>query len=139
MVLKEFLSNEQKTSQEIKVLKNHLKLSKDSSEHDLIAKLRAINHMRVQLDIPSHISFSEVVTLFFRFEEIRKVFDLKTNNFHSLNKLYIEIATVKDMLNLPKEAPLTETVACVKPEILPSLGVGTNSLLEKVLTFYELK
>ncbi|MFX0185705.1 MAG: hypothetical protein ACFE95_21680 [Candidatus Hodarchaeota archaeon] len=139
MALKEFFSNEPKTSQEIRVLKNHLKLSKNPSKHDLMANWRSIHHMRAQLDIPTHVSFNEVVTLFFHFEEIRELFDLKTNNFHSLNTLYVEIATVKDMLNLPKEAPLTETVASVKPEILPSLGVGINSLLEKVLTLYHLK
>lgn len=140
MMTHEFFSpKDLKKLPEFKELKNHLKQVSGSSEHVLTAAWRFIKHMQSELNLPPQTPMRELIRLFNAFQEIRKAFDLHTNNFSQLNELYVEIITVREMLDLPKDLSVTEILSRITPELVPSLGVGRNSLLERLLQFYVLK
>ncbi len=48
----------------------------------------------------------------------------------------VELETVKDMLDIPKNTPLEEVIAEISPFEIPNLGVGTNSNLERILRYF---
>ncbi|UCE12656.1 MAG: hypothetical protein JSV04_10735, partial [Candidatus Heimdallarchaeota archaeon] len=95
--------------------------------------------MQSDLNLPPQTPIRELIKLFNTFQEIRKAFDLHTNNFSQLNELYIEIVTIREMLDLPKNLSINEVLSQIPPELVPFLGVGRNSLLERLLQLYTLK
>lgn len=115
-------------------------VSKDVSENELIATLRLLQHLKLELNLPRHVDIKSLIGLYQTLEDIREIFDLKTSNYSQLNELYIELVTVRNMLDLPRDlsmkAVVNYIITFVDFQTLASLGIGHNSLLEKMLFFY---
>ncbi|UCG89902.1 MAG: hypothetical protein JSU57_05415 [Candidatus Heimdallarchaeota archaeon] len=136
MFHKDLASKDSEKQREVKQLKEFLKLTNGSSEHDLIATWRFIKHMQSELELPSQTPIEELVKLYNNFEEIRKVFNYQINNFTQLNELYHEINAVRDKLNILKSCSVTEVLSQINFELIPSLGFEDNSLLKRLLLLY---
>ncbi len=126
-------------TEELRILKLIITDEKELTEHQLIAKWKILKHMQSELELPSDISIFELLTLFKKFEEIRNTFGLETINFKQLNEILINIVTVKDMLDFPSETSISEIVSNLIFRDIANLGLGENSLLEKLLLLYRCK
>ncbi|MFX0150125.1 MAG: hypothetical protein ACFFAJ_05050 [Candidatus Hodarchaeota archaeon] len=133
MVLKDLLSIEPTSQNDLNALKKHLALPKTVSEHELVSTWKIIRHMSTVLELPLTTPIKDLINLFKKLKEIQHVFNLQNPNFIQLNVLYVELTTVREMLSLPETLPLADVVDRAKQEVLPSLGIGDNSLLERVL------
>ena len=113
-------------------LKNHLKCS----EAMLAAKWRLIKHMQADLGLDrKNLPIKELVYLYSRLEEIKEVFKLQSATFTQLEKILIEIETVKDMLDIAPSTPLDQVLLQIVHEEISSLGVGKSSILERLLCY----
>lgn len=129
-------TDKSKSIQEFNELKRLLNLKNSVSEHEIISTCRILKHMQNELNISTKTPLKDLVSLYNRFTEIRAFFDLETNNFNQLNELNVEITTVRDMADIPKDRPLPELLVSLRPKTLSSYGIGENSLLEKLLRYY---
>lgn len=136
MVQDNISSIEIKNQQEYEELKNYLKLANGTSEHVLSATWRCIKHMQSVLDLPSQISMKFLVNLFNNLEETRKAFNFHINTFTQLNELFHEITTIRMKLNLPEKSTIPDVLSRINPEIVRSLGLDENSLLNRLLQLY---
>ncbi|NHJ01585.1 MAG: hypothetical protein EAX86_05550 [Candidatus Heimdallarchaeota archaeon] len=126
-------------TEELRILKLIITDEKELTEHQLIAKWKILKHMQSELELPSDVSIFELLALFKKFEEIRNTFGLETINFKQLNEILINIVTVKDMLDFPSETSISEIVSNLIFRDIANLGLGENSLLEKLLLLYRCK
>lgn len=133
MVLKDLLAVELTNQKDLDELKEHLDLPNFFSECELVSTWRIIRHMSSVLELPLNTPIKDLVGLYKKLKEIQKVFTLQNPNFLQLNVLYVEITTVREMLNLSETTSIAEVVDRVKQEVLPTLGIGEHSLLERVL------
>lgn len=120
---------------EFNELKRLLNLKNKVSEHELIATCRILKHMQIELGLSSQTPISDLVSLYHKLEDIRAVFNLHANNFAQLNELLIEITTVREMADFPENIPLPDLLFSLRGKSLSSFGLGTNSLLEKLLIY----
>ena len=126
-------------------LKNHSILSTvqfdelrkffDVSEENLPAKWRLIQHMRSDLNLDPNLPIKDLIYLYSRFEEIKDIFKLKSVTFAQLERILIEIETVKDMLGIVASTPLHLVLLQILNEDISSLGVGNNSILENIVKY----
>ncbi len=113
-------------------LRNYFKVS----EAMLAVKWRLIKHMQADLGLnQKNLPIKELVYLYSRFEEIKEVFKLKSTTFTQLERILIEIETVKDMLDITPTTPLDQVILQIVHEEISSLGVGKNSILERLLQY----
>ncbi|MFX0185846.1 MAG: hypothetical protein ACFE95_22410 [Candidatus Hodarchaeota archaeon] len=133
MVLKDLLTVDLASQKDLDELKEYLDLPNFFSECELVSTWRVIRHMSSVLELPLDTPIKDLVELYKKLKEIQQVFNLQNPNFIQLNVLYVELTTVREMLNLPETISIAEVVDRVKHEVLPTLGIGDNSLLEKVL------
>ena len=101
----------------------------------LAVKWRLIKHMQADLGLDHKLPIKELVCLYSRFEEIKEVFKLKSTTFTQLEKILIEIETVKDMLDITPTTPLDQVLLQIVHEEISSLGVGKSSILERLLRY----
>ena len=135
MLLNNLLSTELRKLEELKKLKIILKSDDGLFDHAVNAVWCTLKQMKLILGLNHQIPIDDLVRIFKQFEDIRIVFNLKSNDYSQLNQLLIEITVVKDMLNIPNTTKLTEVLSQIKPEQLSSLGIGNDSLLEKMLLY----
>lgn len=133
MVLKDLLSFEITNQNDLNTLKKHLAVPNSISEYELVSTWKIIRHMSTVLELPLQTPIKDLINLFKELKEIQYALNLQNPNFIQLNVLYVELTTIREMLNLPKTLPIADVVARAKQEVLPSLGIGDNSLLERVL------
>ncbi len=117
-------------------LKIHLRLMNSTCEDLLTRKWQHIQHMQIDLDLDPNMSIKELVQLYHKFEDLIEVFKLKSYTFRQLEKLLVEIETVKDMLDISRDTPFQQIVFQLTSYDIPSLGVGNNSILEKIMKYY---
>lgn len=129
-------SDKMKSIKEFNELKRLLNLNGSASEHEITSTCRILKHMQNELNISPQTPLKDIVSLYNKLTEIRAVFDLETNNFSQLNELFIEITTVKEMADIPKDRPLPELLVSLRSKTLSSFGIGENSLLERLLIYY---
>ncbi len=139
MFLNDILSNELRKLEELKKLRIILKLDDFLFDHAVNKLWCSLKQMKSDLGLAPQIPIDDLVHIFKRFEEIRMVFSLKDPDYSQLNVLLVEITAVKGMLNLPDTTPLPEVLSQIKPEELPTLGLGSDSLLEKMMLYSWLK
>ncbi|MHA2224125.1 MAG: hypothetical protein ACXAC8_02900 [Candidatus Hodarchaeales archaeon] len=139
MFLNNLLSNELRKLEELRKLRIILKLDDRLLDHAVNEVWYTLKQMKISLGLDPQIPIDELVRIFKQFEEIRMVFNLKTHDYRQLNELLIEITVVKDMLNFSNITPLPEILSQIKPEQLSSLGIGKDSLLEKMMLYSWLK
>ncbi|MFX1506718.1 MAG: hypothetical protein ACFFDC_11500 [Promethearchaeota archaeon] len=139
MFLNDILSNELRKLEEIKKLRIILKLDDRLFDYAVNEIWRSLKQMKSDLILPSQTPIEDLVHIFKRFEEIRMVFSIKDPDYNQLNELLVEITAVKAILNLPDSTPLPEVLSHIKPEQLPILGLGNDSLLQKMMLFSWLK
>lgn len=135
MLLNNLLSTELRKLEELRKLKIILKSDDRLFDHAVNVVWCTLKQMKLVLGINYQIPIDDLVRIFKQFEDIRIVFNLKSNDYSQLNQLLIEITVVKDMLNIPNTTKLTEVLSQIKPEQLSSLGIGNDSLLEKMLLY----
>jgi hypothetical protein len=135
MSLNNLISSELKKLEELKKLRIILKSDDGLFDHAVNEVWCTLKQMKLTLGLDPQIPIDELVRIFKQFVEIRMVFNLKPNDYSQLNELLIEITVVKDMLNLPDTTTLPEVLSQIKPEQLSSLGIGNDSLLEKMMLF----
>lgn len=133
------LSNELRKLEELKKLRIILKLDDILFDHAVNKLWCSLKQMKSDLGLAPQIPIDDLVYIFKRFEEIRMVFSLKDPDYSQLNVLLVEITAVKGMLNLPDTTPLPEVLSQIKPEQLSTLGLGSDSLLEKMMLYSWLK
>jgi hypothetical protein len=92
--------------------------------------------MQSDLGLDPNLSTKELTNLFLRLEEIKTIFKLKSVTFMQLERILVEIETVKDMLDIPRNTPLEEVIAEISPYDIPNLGVGNNSNLERIMKYF---
>ncbi len=117
-------------------LKIHLRLSNSICDDTLTAKWQHIQHMMIDLDLDPKMNIKELAQLYYKFEDLIEVFKLNSYTFRQLEKLLIEIETVRDMLDNSRDVPLQQLVFQLSSYDIPSLGVGNNSILEKLMKYY---
>jgi hypothetical protein len=117
-------------------LKIHLKLTNSTCEEVLTTKWRHIQHMQIDLDLDPNLSIKELTELYYKFEDIIEVFKLNSYTFRQLEKLLVELETVRNMLDIPRDTPLQQCVFQLTSHDIPSLGVGNGSILEKIMKYY---
>jgi hypothetical protein len=117
-------------------LKIHLKLINSTCDDELTTKWQHIQHMQLDLDLDPNLSIKELAQLYYKFEDIIEVFKLKTYTFRQLEKLLVELETVKNMLDIPRDTPLQQIVFQLTSYDIPLLGVGNGSILEKIMKYY---
>ena len=139
IMLERILLKNPENRKEFFELKKHLRSTQELKGVDPLSLWRSLNRLRGELQIPRTTPIMEVLRLFRKIEEIREVFDLPAVSYNILNELYVEIATVRDMINLPEDTPLLELLKKVKPDQLPLLGIGKDSLFEKLLQIHRYK
>lgn len=122
---------------DLQELKKQLNLPNSTPEVEVEATWRMIRHMNSVLELPVDTPIKTLVELFEKLREIQQVFKLQNTNFIQLNVLHVELITVRDMLNLPETMSIVEVINQITPEILPTLGVGEDSFLEKVLRLQQ--
>ncbi|MHA2244233.1 MAG: hypothetical protein ACXADY_04650 [Candidatus Hodarchaeales archaeon] len=135
MFLNNLLSDELRKLEELKKLRIILKLDDRLFDHAVSEVWHTLQLMKLELGLQNQIPIDELVRIFNTFQEIRMVFNLKANDYIELNELLVEITAVKGMLNLPDAIPLPEILSQIKPEQLSSLGIGKDSLLEKMMLY----
>jgi hypothetical protein len=139
MLLKDLFTVDFTNQKELDELTKHHDLPSFSSEYDLISTWLVIIHMSSVLELPLDTPIRDLVELYKKLNEILQVFSLQNPNFIQLNLLYVELTIVRDMLNLPNTSSIAEVVDRVKQEELPTLGIGENSFLERVLRFHRMR
>jgi len=139
MFLNDMLSNELRKLEEIKKLRIILKLDDRLFDYAVNELWHSLKQMKSDLILAPQTPIEDLVHIFKRFEEIRMVFSLKDPDYSQLNELLVEITAVKAMLNLPDSTPLPEVLSQIKPEQLPTLGLGNDSLLQKMMLYSWLK
>ncbi len=139
MFLNNLLSNELRKLEELKKLRIVLKLDDRLFDHAVNEVWCTLKQMKVELGLSPQIPIDELIRIFKKFEEIRIVFNLPTRDYGQLNELLVEITAVRNMLNIPDTTPLTDVLFQIKPELLPLLGIGNDSLLEKMMLYSWLK
>lgn len=133
------LSNELRKLEELKKLRIILKLDDRLFDHAVNQLWCSLKQMKSDLGLAPQTPIDDLVYIFKRFEEIRMVFNIKDPDYDQLNVLLVEITAVRGMLNLPDSTPLPEVLSQIKPELLPTLGLGSDSLLEKMMLYSWLK
>ncbi|MHA1215039.1 MAG: hypothetical protein ACTSPG_07060 [Candidatus Hodarchaeales archaeon] len=126
--------NKQRDEQEFRKLKEYVRDNRDISEHDLTAIWHEIKHMRSELDISDNVSSIELFNYYNKLIKIKKAFNNQVNSFPLLNQLYIELTTVKEMLNLPDGITVPKIIEYIRSKEISELGIGEDSLLEKLLS-----
>ncbi len=139
MLLNNLLSTELRKLEELRKLKIILKSDDGLFDHAVNAVWCTLKQMKLALGLDYQTPIDDLVRIFKQFNTIRILFNLKSNDYSQLNQLLIEITVVKDMLNLPDTTPLPEILSQIKPEQLSSLGIGNDSLLEKMMLYSWLK
>ncbi|MHA1978450.1 MAG: hypothetical protein ACW98F_04855 [Candidatus Hodarchaeales archaeon] len=117
-------------------LKIHLRLINSSCEDVVTTKWQHIQHMQIDLDLDPSMSIKELAQLYYKFEDMIDVFKLKSYTFRQLEKLLVELETVKDMLGIPRDTPLQQIVFQLTSYDISSLGVGNDSILEMIMKYY---
>ncbi|MHA2248190.1 MAG: hypothetical protein ACXADY_24790 [Candidatus Hodarchaeales archaeon] len=135
MSLNNLISSELKKLEELRKLRIILKSDDGLFDHAVNEVWCTLKQMKLSLGLDPQIPIDELVRIFKQFVEIRMIFNLKAYDYSQLNELLIEITVVKDMLNLPDTATLPDVLSQIKPEQLSSLGIGNDSLLEKMMLF----
>ncbi|MFW9902734.1 MAG: hypothetical protein ACFFFH_00260 [Candidatus Thorarchaeota archaeon] len=139
MFLNDILSNELRKLEEIKKLRIILKLDDRLFDYAVNELWHSLKQMKSDLILPTQTPIEDLVHIFKRFEEIRMVFSLKDPDYSQLNELLVEITAIKAILKLPDSTPLPEVLSQIKPEQLPTLGLGNDSLLQKMMLYSWLK
>ncbi|WP_455462883.1 hypothetical protein [Candidatus Hodarchaeum mangrovi] len=107
------------------------------SDYSII--LHEINQMREELALSHSIEIKKLYSYFLELNELNLIFKNTINNYLRLNQIYIELRTVWDMLDYPKPFILHDLVENTNPFELMKLGLGKDSLLEKILLFRTLR
>ena len=115
---------------------NELKGYFKTSDVSLAVKWKLIQHMQSDLGLDPNIPIKELVQLFFRFEKIKEVFKINSATFQQLEKILVELETVKDMLNIAATTPLEQVLRQLISEDITTLGVGKDSSLEYLLRYF---
>lgn len=123
-------------SKQLEELRFYLNQHKEDTNHVLSTKWKVIKHMQADLGLDPDLSTKDLTDLFLRLEEIKNVFKLKSVTFMQLERILVELETVKDMLNIPRNTPLEEVITEISPYDIPMLGVGYNSNLERILKYF---
>ncbi|MFX1284857.1 MAG: hypothetical protein ACFFB5_14445 [Promethearchaeota archaeon] len=139
MFLNNLLSNELRKLEELKKLRIVLKLDDRLFDHAVDEVWCSLKQMKVELGLSHQTPIDDLIRIFKQLEEIRIAFNLSTRDYGQLNELLVEITAVRDMLNIPDTTPLTDILFQIKPELLPLLGIGNDSLLEKMMLYSWLK
>ncbi len=139
MILDEIFVEDPITLEALIKLKKYFESYQGSTIVDLLTLWRSLKHLQEETGGAPDGPLSRVRRLFQQLGEIREVFELDNADYWLLNELYIEIMTVKGMLNSPPDLPLRDFLGNLNPSRLPRLGVGKNSMLERFLYFYQLK
>ncbi len=139
MIIDEIFVEDPITLEALVKLKKYFESYQGSTIVDLLTLWRSLKYFQKEKGEPPDASLLKVRRLFHQLGKIREVFELDNADYWLLNELYIEITTVKAMLNTPSDLPLQEFLANLNPTCLPQLGVGKNSMLERFLYFYQLK
>ena len=92
--------------------------------------------MQLDLDLDPNMSIKELAQLYYQYEDIIEVFKLKSYTFRQLEKILVELETVKDMLDISRDTPLQQIAFQLTSYDISALGVGKNSILEQIMTYY---
>ena len=135
-------ANSEKQRDELELLrrKSYLNEFFSVSEYELTIMLYEMKQMRSELEISQKIPISDLIDYYFKLITVKKAFNNQISNFTQLNQLYIELITIREMLDLSEYASVSEIIDGIQTEDLTKLGIGKNSLLEKLLklTFLNL-
>jgi hypothetical protein len=115
---------------------NELKHYFKASDNSLMVKWNLIKHMQSDLGLDPNIPIKELVKLFFRFEKIKEVFKIKSATFMQLERLLVELETVRDMLSIAPKTPLEQVLHQLISEDITTLGVGKDSSLGHLLRYF---
>lgn len=129
------LNQKSLNSKQLKELRYYLNQHREDTNHVLNNKWKIIKHMQSDLGLDPDLPTKDLTDLFLRLEEIKTVFKLKSVTFLQLERILVELETVKDMLNIPKNTSLEDVIAEISPFDIPMLGVGYNSNLERILKY----
>ncbi|MHA2054369.1 MAG: hypothetical protein ACW99F_12300 [Candidatus Hodarchaeales archaeon] len=130
------LNQKSLNSKQLEELRCYFKQHRNDPNHVLNTKWKVIKHMQSDLGLDPNLSTKELTNLFLRLEEIKTIFKLKSVTFMQLERILVEIETVKDMLDIPRNTPLEEVIAEISPYDIPNLGVGNNSNLERIMKYF---
>ena len=117
-------------------LKIHLRLTNSICDDLLTTKWQHIQHMQIDLDLDPNMTIKELAQLYYKFEDMIEVFKLKSYTFRQLEKLLVELETVKGMLDISRNTPLQQVVFQLTSYDISSLGVGKDSILEMIMNYY---
>ena len=117
-------------------LKIHLRLTNSICDDLLTTKWQHIQHMQIDLDLDPNMTIKELAQLYYKFEDMIEVFKLQSYTFRQLEKLLVELETVKGMLDISRNTPLQQVVFQLTSYDIPSLGVGKDSILEMIMKYY---
>ncbi|MHA2051964.1 MAG: helix-turn-helix domain-containing protein [Candidatus Hodarchaeales archaeon] len=126
-------SREQK---ELRSFRELLMLPGNKTEEEIMKIWLNLKNMQRELNLPSLTPIEQYYDFYQKLEGIRQGLKLFSANFPQLNHLYIEITTLRELLGLPEVTPISEIISMIQKESLeniPSLGVGYDTLLLKVL------
>ena len=117
-------------------LKIHLRLTNSICDDLLTTKWQHIQHMQIDLDLDPNMTIKELAQLYYKFEDMIEVFKLQSYTFRQLEKLLVELETVKGMLDISRNTPLQQVVFQLTSYDISSLGVGKDSILEMIMKYY---
>ncbi len=117
-------------------LKIHLRLINSTCDNVLATKWQHIQQMQLDLDLDPSMSIKELAQLYYQFDDIIEVFKLESYTFRQLEKILVELETVRDMLDISRDTPLQQIAFQLTSYDISVLGVGKNSILEKIMTYY---
>jgi len=138
--IKKLNSEKQRDDLELIMIKSYLNDFFPVSEYDLTTIWHELRHMRSELEISQKIPISDLVDYYFKLISVKKAFNNQISNFVQLNQLYIELITIREMLDLSESINISGIIDFIQNKDLTKLGIGKNSLLEKLLklTFLNL-
>ncbi|WP_455142429.1 hypothetical protein [Candidatus Hodarchaeum mangrovi] len=138
--IKKVNSEKQIDELELVKIKSYLNEAFPISEYNLTIIWHELKQMRAELEISQKIPISDLIDYYFKLITVKQAFNNQISNFVQLNQLYIELITIREMLDLSESVRISEIIDFIQNEDLTKLGIGKNSLLEKLLklTFLNL-
>lgn len=138
--IKKVNSEKQIDELELVKIKSYLNEAFPISDYNLTIIWHELKQMRAELEISQKIPISDLIDYYFKLITVKQAFNNQISNFVQLNQLYIELITIREMLDLSESVRISEIIDFIQNEDLTKLGIGKNSLLEKLLklTFLNL-
>jgi hypothetical protein len=92
--------------------------------------------MQKELELQSLSPIKQNYDFYQKLVEIREILSFSSADFIQLNQIHIEITTLRELLDLSEATPISQVIRLIQKETLenfPSIGIGFDSLLLKVL------